>query len=236
VSTPIGLQRLEGAVERLDAPGTDLREVESSLDDLARINRLLGGTRLTQGALRRLLGGREPGPLTLLDAGSGGGDMATAMARWARAQGFEPRVLAVDASAAITALAAERVGGDVEPLVGDMRALELEDDSVDVATCSLVLHHLEPPEAVQALRELGRVARVGVVVNDLVRTRLGLLGAYTVIRVLTRNAITRHDAVMSVRRAYTRRELAGLVQDAELRPVHVRGWLGYRVAIAAVPT
>ena len=116
-----------------------------------------------------------------------------------------------------------------------MRALDLEDGSVDVATCSLVLHHLEPAEAAQALRELGRVARVGVVVNDLVRTRLGLLGAHTVIRVLTRNAITRHDAVMSVRRAYTRRELLGLVQEAGLRPVHVRGWLGYRVAIAAEP-
>jgi ubiquinone/menaquinone biosynthesis C-methylase UbiE len=235
VSTPIGLQRLEDAVERLDAPDADPREVEASLDDLARINRLLGGTRLTERALDRLLGGRERGPLTLLDAGSGGGDMATALAAWARRQGFEPRVIAVDASEAITALAAERVGGDVEPRIGDMRALDLGDDSVDVATCSLVIHHLEPPEAVRALRELRRVARIGVVVNDLVRTRLGLVGAHTVIRVLTRNAITRHDAVLSVRRAYTRRELLALVHEAGLRPVHVRGWLGYRVAIAAEP-
>ena len=43
MSTPIG-QRLEGADERLDAPGADQREVSVSLDDLARINRLLGGT------------------------------------------------------------------------------------------------------------------------------------------------------------------------------------------------
>jgi ubiquinone/menaquinone biosynthesis C-methylase UbiE len=235
VSTPIGLQRLEDAVERLDAPDADPREVEASLDDLARINRLLGGTRLTQGALGRLLGGYESGPLTLLDAGSGGGDMATALAAWARRRGYEPRVIAVDASEAITELAAERVGVDVELRVGDMRALDLDDDSVDVATCSLVIHHLEPPEAVRALSELRRVARVGVVVNDLVRTWLGLIGAHTVIRVLTRNAITRHDAVLSVRRAYTRRELLGLLHEAELRPVHVRGWLGYRVAIAAEP-
>jgi ubiquinone/menaquinone biosynthesis C-methylase UbiE len=235
VSTPIGLQRLEHAVERLDAPDADPREVEASLDDLARINRLLGGTQLTQRALGRLLSGRAAGPLTLLDAGSGGGDMATALAAWARSQGFEPRVIAVDASEAITALAAERVGDGVDPRVGDMLALDLDDGSVDVATCSLVVHHFEPPGALQALRELGRVARIGVVVNDLVRTRLGLLGAHTVIRVLTRNAITRHDAVLSVRRAYTRRELLELVHEAGLRPVHVRGWLGYRIAIAAEP-
>jgi ubiquinone/menaquinone biosynthesis C-methylase UbiE len=232
---PIGLQRLEDAVERLDAPDADPKEVAASLGDLARINSLLGGTRLTEGAVGRLLAGRTRGPLTLLDAGSGGGDVATALAAWARRQGFEPHVIAVDASEAITALAAQRVGDDVETRVGDMRSLDLDDDSVDVATCSLVIHHLEPPEAVRALRELARVARVGVVVNDLVRTRLGLVGAYTVIRVLTRNAITRHDAVLSVRRAYTRRELLGLVHEAGLRTVHVRGWLGYRVAIAAEP-
>jgi ubiquinone/menaquinone biosynthesis C-methylase UbiE len=231
----MGLQRLEDAVERLDAPGADPREVEASLDDLARINRLLGGNRLTLGALSSLLGEHTGGTLTLLDAGSGGGDMAAALAAWARQRGFEPHVLAVDASEEITALAAARVGDDVELRVGDMRALELDDDSVDVATCSLVVHHLDPPEALRALRELGRVARVGVVVNDLVRTRLGLLGAYTVIRLLTRNAITRSDAVVSVRRAYTRRELLDLLGEAGLQPVHVRGALGYRVAIGAVP-
>ncbi len=234
MSTPIG-QRLEGAVERLDAPDADPREVAASLDDLARINRLLGGTRLTVWALERLLAGRGRGPLTLLDAGSGGGDMAAALAAWARRQGFEPHVIAVDASPAITGLAAERVGDEVELRVGDMLALELEDGAVDVATCSLVIHHLEPPDAARALRELGRVARVGVVVNDLVRTRLGLLGSHLVIRLLTRNAITRHDAVVSVRRAYTRQELLELVHEAGLRAVHVKGWLGYRVAIAAVP-
>ena len=234
--TSIGLQRLEGAVERLDAPSADPREVEASLDDLARINRLLGGNRLTFRALSGLLEGREGGPLTLLDAGSGGGDMAAALVAWARARGYEPLVMAVDASEEISALAAERVGDEVEIRVGDKLELDLTDGSADVATCSLVLHHFEPADAVQALRELRRVARVGVVVNDLVRTRLGLLGAHTVIPLLSMNAITRHDAVMSVRRAYTRRELLELVGEAGLRPVEVRGWLGYRVAVAAART
>jgi ubiquinone/menaquinone biosynthesis C-methylase UbiE len=233
VSAPIG-QRLEGAVERLDAPDADPRDVAASLDDLARINRLLGGTRLTVWALERLLAGRGRGPLTLLDAGSGGGDMAAALAAWARRRGFTARVIAVDASVSIAELAAARVGEEVEVRVGDMLALELEDDAVDLATCSLVIHHLDPPEAARALRELGRVARVGVVVNDLVRTRLGLLGAHVLIRLLTRSAITRYDAVVSVRRAYTRPELLELVHEAGLRAVHVKGWLGYRVAIAAV--
>ena len=40
----------------------------------------------------------------------------------------------------------------------------------------MVVHHLEPADAVALLREMARVARLGVVVNDLVRGRLFWVG------------------------------------------------------------
>jgi SAM-dependent methyltransferase len=228
------IPRVAGAVERLDAPGADPGVVAESLGDLARINRLFLGTRLTLASAGDLLGGAPPGaPVALLDAGCGGGDMALALARWARGRGFEARVVGIDPSPTIASLARRRVGEEVEVRVGDLLALDLADGSVDVAVCSLVLHHFEPEDAVRALRELRRVSRIGVVVNDLVRTPLGLLGAHGVARFLTRNPITRHDAVLSARRAYTRREVLGLLSSAELRPRRVRSALGYRVSIAA---
>ena len=227
--------RVAGAVERLDAAGADPALVAGSLDDLARINRFFLGTRLTLVAVRRLLAASPPAaPVTLLDAGCGGGDMAAALARGLHRAGIEARVVAVDGSPTIAALAKSRFGREIDVRVGDLRALDFADGEVGVATCSLVVHHFEPAEAVRVLSELRRVSRLGVVVNDLVRTRLGLLGAHGVARLLTRNPITRHDAVLSVRRAYTRRELLGLVGDAGLRPLSVSGALGYRVAIAAV--
>ena len=51
------------------------------------------------------------------------------------------------------------------------RALPLADDAVDVVHASLLLHHLDPRDAVIALREMRRVAREAVVVNDLRRGR-----------------------------------------------------------------
>ena len=104
-----------------------------------------------------------------------------------------------------------------------------------MAHASLVVHHLEPDAVVRLLREMARVARIGVVVNDLVRGRLALAGAWALTRVATRNRYTRHDAPLSVRRAYTRAELDGLVADAGLTVVdRFDGFAGHRRAITAV--
>ena len=121
--------------------------------------------------------------------------------------------------------------------VGDGRRLADPDGTYDVAHSSLVLHHLEPEEAVAFLRELGRVAQRGVIVNDLVRNRLGWLGAWLIGHLLTRSRYTRNDAPLSVRRAYTKAELNALLAAAGLRPMAtIRGPFGHRYAIAAIRT
>jgi ubiquinone/menaquinone biosynthesis C-methylase UbiE len=119
--------------------------------------------------------------------------------------------------------------------VGDGRALRYPDRSFDVVHASLVLHHLDPPDALAILTEMGRVARLGVVVNDLQRSRLGWIGAWLVGHLLTGNRLTRHDAPLSVRRAYRSNEMADLLRSAGLIPVRtIRGALGQRYAVAAL--
>jgi hypothetical protein len=76
---------------------------------------------------------------------------------------------------------------------------------------------------------------VGVVVNDLDRTRLNLAGALVLAKLATRNRYTRHDGPLSVRRAYRVPEVANLLRSAGLRPVRIfRGPFRHRYAIAAV--
>jgi ubiquinone/menaquinone biosynthesis C-methylase UbiE len=118
--------------------------------------------------------------------------------------------------------------------VADGRELPYPDGTFDIAHASLVLHHLEPEEAVALLRDMARVARLGVVINDLARGRLAWAGACLLAHLTTRNAFTRHDAPLSVRRAYTVAEARALFERAGLRPMfEARGFLGHRWAIAA---
>jgi ubiquinone/menaquinone biosynthesis C-methylase UbiE len=149
-------------------------------------------------------------------------------------------VVAVDSRAEVLDAARElRPGLDrlagLELRVADGRVLPFPDEAFDVAHASLVLHHLEPRDAVAFLCELARVSRAGVVVNDLSRGRLHWAAAWALGRTLFRSAYTRHDAPLSVRRAYTAEEMADLLDDANLRPIRrARGLAGHRYAIAAV--
>jgi SAM-dependent methyltransferase len=93
----------------------------------------------------------------LLDAGSGAGDVARALAAQLGKGG---EVIAMDSSAATIAAAVQRHdGSNVRYRTGDVGAIELPDDSVDGVWCERVLQHVE--DADRAIGELVRVTRPG---------------------------------------------------------------------------
>jgi len=116
----------------------------------------------------------------------------------------------------------------------DARLLPFAAASFDVVMCSLALHHLRPGQAVQMLREMRRVARRAVIVNDLLRCWHGFIGGWLFGHLLTRNPFTRNDAPLSFRRAYTLEEMKGLACQAGVEPVRFRGFLGFRVSMLHV--
>ena len=233
------MERLASTAELMDGPLDDDVALATNLRDLRRVNRLLGGTDLSRRALAALVDG-GPAPLTLLDVGTGAADIPAALLADARRTGTSVRITAIDsrhemlAAAVATDPSLANLPG-LHLRVGDGLALTDADGSFDVVHASMVLHHLEPPEAVVLLREMARVARTGIVVNDLVRSRLAWVGAWLMSHVLTRSRFTRRDAPLSVRRAYTGPELQALLTEAGLRPIAAfHGAFGHRLAIAAV--
>lgn len=233
------MERLTDAAELLDGPLDDPRSLEGNLRDLRRINRWLGGVTLSATAIDAIAAHRVD--LTVLDVGTGGADIPLALLARARSRGHRWRIAALDNRPEVIAAAGIATPGlatadGLDLHVGDGRSLPFPDRSFDVVHASLLLHHLTPDEATRLLVEMGRVARLGIVVNDLARGWLEWSGAWLLGHLLTRNRYTRHDAPLSVRRAYLAPEVAAMLLAAALAPVRtVHGVLGHRYAIAAVP-
>jgi ubiquinone/menaquinone biosynthesis C-methylase UbiE len=100
----------------------------------------------------------------------------------------------------------------------DARNLPFRNRGADLVFCSLALHHFAETDAVSVLREMARVGRLGTACVDLVRGRLAVFCIWLLTAVVMRDPMTRHDARLSVRRAFTHEELRSLTERA--------GWRG----------
>lgn len=211
--------------EYLDDPATPPAVRERSLRDVRVSNILLGGTHAVLTELRRVLpalGERA----TLLDVGTGIADIPAASARLAERRGVRLTTFAVDEAESLLHASATRVDHGI---CADARRLPLADASVDLVTCSQVLHHFADDEVPAVLRELNRVARRCVVVSDLRRSWIAATGFWVIAWPLRFHPVTRHDGFTSVLRGFTAGELARHVRSATGRVPDVRRHPGFRV-------
>jgi ubiquinone/menaquinone biosynthesis C-methylase UbiE len=199
-----------------------------SLHDLARVNRLLGGRRLLRLEIDRI----EPLPRTILDVATGNADLPIFMLDHLKSRGVAATCVAVDRSAKVLSIAAERIAGraDIRLQQADATALPFPDKSFDLATIVLAFHHFDGDAAIAVLRELARVAK-NVIVNDLRRSWLAWAFARYAFPLFTRNMFTLSDAPMSVLRAYTPDEAYELARTAGWTKIAVRRYPGYRMAL-----
>jgi SAM-dependent methyltransferase len=227
------MRRDEGAREHLDGH-VAAADRDASLADIDRLSAWFGGHALTIAAVRRLLRAVSARPL-VVDVGGGRGDFARRLARAARRRGQRLRIVVLDRDLEGLGLAAAvcRRYPEVSRVCADASALPFRDEGVDVAVSSLVLHHLSPEAAVSSLHAMRAAAGAGVVVNDLLRTRLSWLLVVVATRVFARHAFSRHDGPLSVRRAYAPDELRALCAKAVWRHLRIRRFpiLGRLVAV-----
>jgi SAM-dependent methyltransferase len=226
------LRRRVRARELLDHDAVDPHALEKSLDDVAAVNRWLGGTRAVLLGIDELIG--HTADAHILDVGCGVADLPLAIVRDAERRDLRRSVTAIDLHAATATIARRRTAAN--PAIGVLRANALElpfaDGAFEVALLSLTLHHLESDQLVPAVRELARVARRGVVVNELHRARMNYFGARFLAATLwRRRRITRHDGPLSVLRAFTPAELLTIGTHAGLRGARVRRRFFYRVVL-----
>lgn len=198
------------------------------------INRWQGGVATALGFLRSRPELRPGCSATLLDVATGTADIPLLMEGWARRRGVELRVTATDVSDEVLAAARGYLrgkGAAVRLDRADALALPYADGSFDYVTCNMALHHFAPAEAVQVLQELERVARRAVLVGDLARSRVAYWGARLLFGLLLRDPMVRHDAPLSVLRAYTAPELRALAVEAGFPDARVRSRPVFRLEL-----
>jgi ubiquinone/menaquinone biosynthesis C-methylase UbiE len=211
------------AKEMMDSPDNPRELLEDDLRNLRIINRYLGNYRTVLGGLARLIEEQKLSRFSLLDIGTGSGDIPAQIASWARRNDLIAELIALDPEPVTLGAAVHqtREYPEIALIRGDGRALPFGSSSFDFVLSSQMLHHFSDEDIINLLRGWSRVARRAIIVCDLIRHSLAYHGIRLATKAFTRNIMTRTDAPLSVERAFTLEEWRELFQRAEIGPFRI---------------
>jgi len=215
--------------EIMDDPALDAERHHGALRGLERINRWSGSLRLIWPAIHALCRGCPDRTINVIDLATGGGDIPLGIHLRAQRLGLKLRVRGCDYSTRAVEFARQRAseagaGDSLEYFKFDALKDSMPVDG-DVLLSSLFLHHLTADHAETLLRRMARSARQLVLINDLLRTRAGLVLAHTATRLLSTSSVVHADGPQSVRAAFTLSEVGAMAQRAGLNNCTVeRRW------------
>jgi 2-polyprenyl-3-methyl-5-hydroxy-6-metoxy-1,4-benzoquinol methylase len=231
----LDFSRRNALTELMDSDETDFETFRACLIDLAKVNRLTLAYRPTLAFLDRL---RRSGGLprdraiTLIDVGSGSGDMLRKIDQWATRYGYDFDLVGVDLNpwSARTAEELTPRGRPIRFVTANIFAWSAK--PIDIVVSSLFTHHLKDSAVVEFLAWMEANARLGWFVNDLRRHPV----SYHVFRVLARalrfHAFVQHDGSISIARAFDAADWRGFLDQAGVPGAEISRRFPYRLCVA----
>lgn len=193
--------------------------LNDALDKLATINKLLGGNVVTLKGVKTLLKNHPKTKLiTIVDLGCGGGDILRAISKYGRKEGYNFKLIGIDANKNTTDYA-ETLSRDYDNISfvhEDVFSDEFKMLEYDIVITTLFLHHFKEAQLCLLLSHLLKIAKIGLVINDLHRHRL----AYYLFKLITmpiKNKMIIEDGLTSVLRGFKRKELVDLSKHLDNR-------------------
>lgn len=201
----VDLRRRSTQSELMDTEPVAFAEFHECLQELEVINVCTLAYRPTLQWLRRMLEGTKPGEaVSVLDVGSGGGDMLRRICRLLNRRGLTADLAGVDLNPWSKQSAAQSTPPEMH-IAYETSDIFLFDRSrrADFIICSNFTHHLSDSELVRFIHWMEDHAVRGWFINDLHRHPLPYYFIKVLFGILPLNRLTANDGPISVSRAFT---------------------------------
>lgn len=208
--------------------GDSLRQ---TLDEIAGINQLLGGNRITLQGVQQLLQSIPiSNTVSIVDVGCGNGDMLRTLADAARKEGRSVQLRGIDANRFTIEHAMALSAGypEISYHCTDIFSEEFIVSEYDIVLCTLTLHHFSESEIKSLLQLLQRNARIGIVINDLHRSKVAYYLFCLFSFVWGLGPMAKEDGRISILRGFKRKELIALATSLNIVQYTLRWKWAYR--------
>jgi 2-polyprenyl-3-methyl-5-hydroxy-6-metoxy-1,4-benzoquinol methylase len=180
------------------------------LDKIAIINRQLGGNKVTLQGIEILLDRvPETQEITIIDIGCGNGDMLRTIADYGIKHNRRFKLTGIDANQFAIDYARSLSGdyANIDYLCQDIFDNILTEINYDIALCTLTLHHFTDSEVLKIMADVHQQAKVGVVINDLQRSKFAYKLFQFVCYIFNINKMPKNDGLLSILKGFKRNEL-----------------------------
>lgn len=198
--------------------GGDL--LRDTLDKLENINRWLGGNKVTINGLKSILQNHpKEKEITIIDIGCGHGDILRDVAIFGRKNGYNFKLIGVDANPTAIEYAQE-LSVNFKELhfeTQDIFSKEFQNREFDIVLATLFLHHFQEKELLSFLKKTHQSAKIGLVINDLHRHKLAYY-LFMLLSLFIKNNMIIEDGLTSVLRGFKRIDLEKMSQELQIKP------------------
>ena len=207
-------------IEIMDDFSLQSEELIGALDQIASINQLLGGNKLTLHGIKELLKKTDTSKtITIVDIGCGNGDMLRMLAKYGKKRNLQFKLIGIDANA-FTINYAERLSKDfpnIEYRCMDIFSENFKQLQYDIVLCTLTLHHFTTDQIAGIMDILNQNASIGIVVNDLHRSKLAYRLFELISVVFNLNTMSRNDGLISILKGFKKKELEHFSEKLNLK-------------------
>jgi ubiquinone/menaquinone biosynthesis C-methylase UbiE len=220
--------------ELIDDLELDNDALRQNLEELALINKYLGGNQVTTSGLSRLLPNsqitNQQSQLRIADLGCGGGDMLMVMADWAKKKGIDAQFIGIDANDFMIDFGTKRTANypNISYLHQDIYSEAFKEKSFDIVTMTLFCHHFSDESLVTLLQQLKKQTRIGIVINDIHRHWFAYHSIAWITKLFLKSYLVKNDAKLSVWRAFVREDLEKIIQKAGFTKYSIRWKWAFR--------
>jgi 2-polyprenyl-3-methyl-5-hydroxy-6-metoxy-1,4-benzoquinol methylase len=215
--------------ELLDRNDIPFNDIKRNMQELEVINARLGGHAITLEGLKQILQGKKE-PFSICEIGCGGGDNLKVISYWCNKRKISVKLSGIDINNDCIEYAGEncRELRSVQFIASDYRQVEFRDNKPEIIFSSLFCHHLNDEQFVDMLLWCKRNSGRGFFINDLHRNLVAWFSIKLLSRLFSKSYLVKHDAPLSVKRGFKRKELAGLLQKAGIRNYRIQWKWAFR--------
>jgi hypothetical protein len=206
----IDTSKRTSAVEIMDDFDLQGEELDKTLRDLDNINKWLGGNKITLEGVKNIVENQpKTSEIHIADLGCGNGAVLREIARWGRKNNYKLKLTGIDANTHAIAIGEKMTAGfqEIEFLALNIFSGDFKNFHCDIILCTLTLHHFKNHEVLALLNLFNQQSRLGVVINDLHRSKLAYRLFQAFSAVFINNEIARKDGLISILRGFKKEEL-----------------------------